>query len=63
MLIVISALALFHSLLDYEVTLVAYFLSPFCAEIQLSVKIWEKSSKVLFHQKTHGARRQEGKEA
>jgi hypothetical protein len=37
--------------------------SHFCAEIQLSVKIREKSSKILFHQKIHGARRQEGKEA
>jgi hypothetical protein len=37
--------------------------SRFYAEIQLSVKIREKSSKILFHQKPHGARRQEGKEA
>jgi hypothetical protein len=37
--------------------------SHFCAEIQLSVKIWEKSSKILFHQKTHGARRRDGVEA
>jgi hypothetical protein len=37
--------------------------SRFCAEIQLSVKIREKSSKILFHQKTHEARRQEGEEA
>jgi hypothetical protein len=37
--------------------------SRFCAEIQLSVKIREKSSKILFHQKTHGARRRDGGEA
>jgi hypothetical protein len=37
--------------------------SRFCAEIQLSVKIREKSSKILFHQKTHGARRRDGVEA
>ena len=37
--------------------------SRFCAEIQFSVKIQEKSSKIIFHQKTHGARRQEGEEA
>jgi hypothetical protein len=37
--------------------------SCFCAEIQLSVKIQEKSSKILFHQKTHGAKRRDGVEA
>jgi hypothetical protein len=37
--------------------------SCFCAEIQLTVKIQEKSSKILFHQKTHGARRRDGEEA
>jgi hypothetical protein len=37
--------------------------SHFCAEIQLSVKIWEKSSKILFHQKTHGARSRDEGEA
>jgi hypothetical protein len=37
--------------------------SHFCAEIQLSVKIREKLSKILFYQKTHGARRQDGVEA
>jgi hypothetical protein len=37
--------------------------SRFYAEIQIPVKIWEKSSKILFHQKTHGARRQDGEEA
>jgi hypothetical protein len=145
MLLVISILALFHSLLDYEVTLIAYFLlwiawvldhivsiyiylwskcvresffsrsqlltefledkqiaklggswyvqnvstfpntftivsplicvfwilltrtnvvfsrialvSRFCPEIQLSVKIQENIAKIIFHQKTHGARR------
>jgi hypothetical protein len=31
--------------------------SHFCAEIQLSVKIWENIAKILFYQKTHGARR------
>jgi hypothetical protein len=35
----------------------------FCAEIQLSVKIREKSPKILFHQKTHGTRRRDGEEA
>jgi hypothetical protein len=30
---------------------------------QLSVKIQEKSSKILFHQKTHGARRRDREEA
>jgi hypothetical protein len=34
--------------------------SRFCAEIQLSVKIWENIAKILFHQKTHGARRRDG---
>jgi hypothetical protein len=34
--------------------------SHFYAEIQLSVKIWENIVKILFHQKTHGARRQDG---
>jgi hypothetical protein len=34
--------------------------SHFCAEIQLSVKIWENIAKILFHQKTHGARRRDG---
>jgi hypothetical protein len=33
--------------------------SHFCAEIQLSVKIWENIAKILFHQKTHGARRRD----
>jgi hypothetical protein len=37
--------------------------SHFCAEIQLSVKIREKSPKILFHRKTHGARRRDGDEA
>jgi hypothetical protein len=37
--------------------------SRFCAEIQLSVKIGEKLVKILFHQKTHGARRRDGGEA
>ena len=37
--------------------------SRFCAEIQLSVKIREKLAKILFHQKTHGARRRDGGEA
>jgi hypothetical protein len=37
--------------------------SRFCAEIQLPVKILEKSSKILFHQKIHGARRWDGVEA
>jgi hypothetical protein len=32
----------------------------FCAEIQLSVKIRENIAKILFHQKTHGARRRDG---
>jgi hypothetical protein len=31
--------------------------SHFCAEIQLSIKIREKLAKILFHQKTHKARR------
>jgi hypothetical protein len=34
--------------------------SHFCAEIQLSVKIWENIAKILFHQKTHAARRWDG---
>jgi hypothetical protein len=34
--------------------------SHFCAEIQLSVKIRENIAKILFHQKTHGARRRDG---
>jgi hypothetical protein len=34
--------------------------SRFCAEIQLSVKIWENIAKIIFHQKTHGARRRDG---
>jgi hypothetical protein len=33
--------------------------SHFCAEIQLSVKIWENIAKILFHQKTYGARRRD----
>jgi hypothetical protein len=33
--------------------------SRFCAEIQLSVKIWENIAKILFHQKTHRARRRD----
>jgi hypothetical protein len=37
--------------------------SRFCAEIQLSVKIREKSSKIIFHQKTHEARRRDEGEA
>jgi hypothetical protein len=37
--------------------------SCFCAEIQLSVKIRENWQKILFHQKTHGARRRDGGEA
>jgi hypothetical protein len=37
--------------------------SRFCAEIQLSVKIQKKSAKIIFHQKTHGARRRDGVEA
>jgi hypothetical protein len=37
--------------------------SRFYAEIQLSVKIRDKSSKILFHQKTHGARRRDRGEA
>jgi hypothetical protein len=37
--------------------------SCFCAEIQLLVKIREKLAKILFHQKTHGARRWDGGEA
>jgi hypothetical protein len=31
--------------------------SCFCAEIQLSGKIPENIAKILFYQKTHGARR------
>jgi hypothetical protein len=31
--------------------------SYFCAEIQLSAKIPENITKILFYQKTHGARR------
>jgi hypothetical protein len=34
--------------------------SRFCAEIQLSVKIRENIAKILFHQKTHRARRRDG---
>jgi hypothetical protein len=34
--------------------------SHFYAEIQLSVKIRENIAKILFHQKTHGARRRDG---
>jgi hypothetical protein len=34
--------------------------SRFCAEIQLSVKIRENITKILFHQKTLGARRRDG---
>jgi hypothetical protein len=34
--------------------------SHFCAEIQLSVRIRENIAKILFHQKTHGARRRDG---
>jgi hypothetical protein len=34
--------------------------SRFCADIQLSVKIRENIAKILFHQKTHGARRRDG---
>jgi hypothetical protein len=37
--------------------------SRFCAEIQLPGKIQEKLRKIIFHQNTHGARRQEGEEA
>jgi hypothetical protein len=37
--------------------------SCFCAEIQLSVKIRKKLAKILFHQKTHRARRRDGGEA
>jgi hypothetical protein len=37
--------------------------SCFCAEIQLPVKIREKSPKIIFHQKTHGARIRDGEEA
>jgi hypothetical protein len=33
--------------------------SRFCAEIQLSVKIRENITKILFHENTHGARRQD----
>jgi hypothetical protein len=33
--------------------------SRFCAEIQLLVKIQENIAKILFHQKTHGARRRD----
>jgi hypothetical protein len=35
-------------------------MSCFCAEIQLSGKNPENTSKVLFYQKTHGARRRDG---
>ena len=34
--------------------------SSFCAENQLSGKIPENMPKILFHQKTHGARRRDG---
>jgi hypothetical protein len=34
--------------------------SRFCVEIQLLVKIWRNIAKILFHQKTHGARRRDG---
>jgi hypothetical protein len=34
--------------------------SCFCAEIQLSIKIWENIAKILFYQKIHGARRRDG---
>jgi hypothetical protein len=34
--------------------------SRFCAEIQLSGKIPENIAKLLFYQKTHGARRRDG---
>ena len=34
--------------------------SSFCAENQLSGKILENVPKILFHQKTHGARRRDG---
>jgi hypothetical protein len=34
--------------------------SCFFAEIQLSVKIRKNIVKILFHQKTHGARRRDG---
>jgi hypothetical protein len=37
--------------------------SRFCAEIQLLVKIQKKLAKIIFHQKTHGARRRDGGEA
>jgi hypothetical protein len=37
--------------------------SRFCAQIQLPVKIQEKSPKIIFHQKTHGARIRDGEEA
>jgi hypothetical protein len=33
--------------------------SCFCAEIQLSGKILENIAKILFYQKTHGARRRD----
>jgi hypothetical protein len=39
-----------------RITLVSHF----CAEIQLSVKIRKNIAKILFHQKTHGARRRDG---
>jgi hypothetical protein len=35
-------------------------MSHFCAEIQLSVKIRKNIAKILFHQKTHEARRRDG---
>jgi hypothetical protein len=34
--------------------------SYFCAQIQLSVKIWENIAKILFHQKTHRVKRRYG---
>ena len=37
--------------------------SRFCAEIQLPVKIREKSPKIIFLQKTHGARIRDGEGA
>jgi hypothetical protein len=36
--------------------------SHFCVEIQLSGKIPENIAKLLFYQKTHGARRRDGEE-
>ena len=38
-------------------------MSCFCAENQLSGKILENMPKIIFHQKTHGARRRDGEEA